>query len=643
MNSKSFFANRDLVLALGIVNLIVIMEIPIWYSACVCIFWGWKWAIEKNWVRQLGRLWTGVLAILALIFLWWRYQTVLDQESATVFLIILMALKVMDYEKEWDHRFLVLLGFLVVAIKFLFTIDWYWILPGATVFILLWKSLLDKSVQNPYRFLIRNLIFSVPLIVALFIFFPRFTLNIMRRAPTGMASVGFSDSISPGDVAGVFKMGELVFRAQFEYENKMAIEKLYWRGSAFDESNGLRWTRTRFAGASAPSNSLKQEAEYTYTITLEPQNHNYLFTLDYPIRVDMESAKPNRDNLDAYHVIYTLPQRISYRGSSTQGRTYGKPSEQLLQIPVLPPKTQDWVNANLKKLKTYEEKMQVLETFFYRNGFRYTLKPGSYTQTGLDEFLFKRKLGFCEHYAAAYATLARALGIPARIVTGYQGGKWNEVGKFYRVTQADAHAWVEVLDPNLKWTRIDPTEWIAPLRISIGGEDYFSLPEDQRFAILSEVSERRKQLSQLKVWDYVDFWIENFNYRWTNWLLDFDREKQNEFASMLGLKSGVFIFGFIVLIFLITQLFSARTGEQKKNYLQKLYFEIEKWAYAKGVTRTTSEAPLSFLVKLEQQFPEKADSLHMIQEVFLGGYSDDDFQLTRKKYFQLKNMFFLQH
>lgn len=642
MNSKSFFANKDLVLALLIINLIVIMEIPVWYSICVVVFWIWKWAIEKNWLPPVRRLWTGLMAVAALVFLWWNYRTVLDQESATVFLIILMSLKVMDYEKEWDHRFLVMLGFLVVAVKFLFTIDWYWILPGALVFFLLWKSLLDPSVNSPYKFLVRNLLVAIPLIVALFVFFPRFTLNLMRRGPATVASVGFSDSMSPGDVSGVFKLGELVFRAQFEYENQVPIDKLYWRGSVFDESNGLKWTRSKEGASAAPSNSKKQEAEFVYTITLEPQNHNYLFVLDYPVRVDLSGVKPMRDNLDSYRIVYATSQRLSYSVASTQARSIGRSSETLLKNPALPPKTQEWVTTTLKKVKTYEEKMQALESFFFKNGFRYTLNPGSYSQTGLDDFLFKRKYGFCEHYATAYATLARALGIPARVVAGYQGGKWNDVGKFYRVTQADAHAWVEVLDNNMKWTRIDPTEWIAPLRIAIGGEEYFSLPEDQRLALNSAGSEGRSRLSDLRMWDYVGFWIENFNYRWTNWLLEFDREKQNEFASMIGLKSGLFVFAFVAAIFMLTQLLSAKAGDVQKSYLQKLFADIEKWAFENGVTRQPSEAPLSFLSKLSTQFPDKADSLQVIQEVFSGIYIDDQFVLTKKRYFQLRNIFFIK-
>src|SRR5207249_5266364 len=105
--------------------------------------------------------------------------------------------------------------------------------------------------------------------------------------------------------------------------------------------------------------------------------------------------------------------------------------------------------------------------FFRTHGFRYSLSPGEYKKNDLDQFLFHRRTGFCEHYAASFATLMRLAGVPARVVVGYLGGEYNDLGRFFLVRQADTHAWCEVWLPDSGWTRVDPTGVVAPGRASL--------------------------------------------------------------------------------------------------------------------------------------------------------------------------------
>src|SRR5947208_13704256 len=131
---------------------------------------------------------------------------------------------------------------------------------------------------------------------------------------------------------------------------------------------------------------------------------------------------------------------------------------------------QSWTAQNSNPRATVNNALQFCQT----QGFRYSLSPGEYKKDDLDEFLFQRRVGFCEHYAASFATLMRLAGVPARVVAGYLGGEYNEFGRFFLVRQADTHAWCEVWLPESGWQRVDPTSVVAPERVNLGLEFFLA-------------------------------------------------------------------------------------------------------------------------------------------------------------------------
>ena len=108
---------------------------------------------------------------------------------------------------------------------------------------------------------------------------------------------------------------------------------------------------------------------------------------------------------------------------------------------------------------------------FHREPFYYTLQPPRLGLDSVDDFLFDTRRGFCGHYASAFAALMRAVGIPARVVTGYHGGTYNRFADYWILRQSDAHAWVEVWSDGRGWMRVDPTSAIAPERVNLGLKD----------------------------------------------------------------------------------------------------------------------------------------------------------------------------
>ena len=169
------------------------------------------------------------------------------------------------------------------------------------------------------------------------------------------------------------------------------------------------------------------------------------------------------------------------------------------------------MNLKNSTKKDPESLLRALKEYYTTSDFTYTINPGVYGSNDLEEFLFDRKSGFCEHFAGSYATIARALGIPARVVVGFHGGEYNGFGNFWRVSTKDAHAWVEVYTSGF-WHRIDPTAYAAPTRITRGATKYF---QDINLAgnILKSLSLKFNEL-------YA--WVENLNYTWMTFLIEFD-------------------------------------------------------------------------------------------------------------------------
>src|SRR5262249_21362531 len=187
---------------------------------------------------------------------------------------------------------------------------------------------------------------------------------------------------------------------------------------------------------------------------------------------------------------------------------------------------QSWTAQNSNPRSITNNALQ----FFRTQGFRYSLSPGEYLKNDLDQFLFHRRIGFCEHYAASFATLMRLAGIPARVVVGYLGGEYNDLGHFVLVRQADTHAWCEVWFPDSGWTRVDPTTAVAPGRASLDLNSFL----ERRIASDQTATSRSALLAQL-LWSGLVTSVrvpwQTLSYEWDTRLLAFDADVQDIFLT----------------------------------------------------------------------------------------------------------------
>jgi hypothetical protein len=246
---------------------------------------------------------------------------------------------------------------------------------------------------------------------------------------------------------------------------------------------------------------------------------------------------------------------------------------------------------------------------FRNEEFHYTLSPPIYDTDGIDSFLFDERRGFCEHYAGATAFLLRAAGIPARVVTGYQGGEMNQSGDYMLVRQADAHAWVEAWFDGL-WQRIDPTAAVSPLRIERGLGA--ALPRGERVPLLSRLEMSLMKSMRLR-WDAV-------NYRWQRWVVEFNRERQLAMWRELGLprpepwQIALALIGFTALwsALLIPWLLRSRASDPALRLWERFCRRLAR----AGLPRATSEAPLAYARRAARRWPQAREALTQVARAY---------------------------
>ena len=249
---------------------------------------------------------------------------------------------------------------------------------------------------------------------------------------------------------------------------------------------------------------------------------------------------------------------------------------------------------------------------FRTQPFVYTLTPPLLRQDPMDEFLFNTRRGFCEHYAGSFAYLMRAAGVPARVVTGYQGGEVNPVGNYLIVRQSDAHAWVEVWLEGRGWVRIDPTAAVAPQRIESG---ISSLPAAEELPLLA-----RRDFSLLRQlflnWDAV-------NNGWNQWVLGYNKQRQMElFARLTGdqLSWQDLAIALIVAVsgvILVIAFFLLRGQRARIDPLQKLYMEFQRKLEGAGLKRHQHEGPRDFGQRAARRLPAKAEAIEEITNSYI--------------------------
>ncbi len=617
-----FYKNPHLIIAATGSLFLLSLDFPIWFFLIILATLIWRFLGEQDYL-PLPKPWlTNSLTLILLAVVLGLYKTIFDRDSSALFFSCLCLLKILEYKDIRDHLLIVLLLMLLISSKFLFSID-FWILP-ATAWLLyhLWLALI--SCRSPKGFLawrtrfyfIKVAVISLPLALVLYFSFPRLNSYLLTSnlASGGRAVSGFGNEIHPGSISQLAQSQELVFRAEVTGDVYIDHNKLYWRGLNLRSNDGFRWVQgpptTDVAQASAGKEFIN------YKVTMEPTSQQWLFPLDHALV--MSSSLPllrTREGL--YQTSESLNERTSFRGQSDLALVLSpKDEKSFLKIPNQSQRVMTLVEKFKKNTHSRHEIVKNIEKYFFDQNFTYTLNPGLMDEQSVDDFLFRVKKGYCEHFASSFAILARAAGIPARVVIGFQGGEYNSIGNFFSVKAQDAHAWNEYVNDKQEWVRADLVELVAPARIEMGAAEYLKLPENLR-----SLNIRQKNSGDfflVTAYDYLTTYIDSINFFWTQWLLDFNLDRQSELLKKLPFSFSVLFFLFfagILVIFLTLRIWSLWRG--RKNLVRYFYNRLLLWSQRQGLPKEAWEGPISFSVRLGLILPENSKDFETIVQPYV--------------------------
>jgi len=252
---------------------------------------------------------------------------------------------------------------------------------------------------------------------------------------------------------------------------------------------------------------------------------------------------------------------------------------------------------------------------FRNEPFVYTLRPPPLGEDPIDAFLFETRRGFCEHYAASFVLLMRLAGVPARIVTGYQGGELNTVGDYLTVRQSDAHAWAEVWLADAGWTRVDPTAEVAPGRIESPIDQGASLAAG-RVAFRTDLPWAAAVLRQAR------WLIDAANLNWHRWVVGYDKERQDSLLKDLGLgglsptQLGVLAVAIAGALLAVAGLWLLLQRPPRRDPVVAAYDRLCRKLARAGVARAPHEGPRDYLTRAAAQLPQAAEQLRAMGRLY---------------------------
>jgi hypothetical protein len=358
-------------------------------------------------------------------------------------------------------------------------------------------------------------------------------------------------------------------------------------------------------------------------ISLQPHGERWMFALDHPASVVRGAEYLAGNILRSEHAITS--RKLYEVSSQPEDHETIIPANQRVEATGLPahvpPRVKELVDGWKSANPDPKAIVKAARGYFRDQPFVYTVNPGTYDDPrALEEFLFVRREGFCEHYAAAFATLMRVAGVPSRIVIGYHGGDYNSLGKYVIVRQAHSHAWCEVWLKDEGWERVDPTEMIAPDRITSTLNSYLEARGTQEDASAAQRSSGSKGWHRLGhelqlAWDSV-------NYQWDLRVLNFDQESQRNFLFALGLGATSWT---EILIWVLVA--TAGFVSVLSLWLRKPAVAVDKVSrgYARfcsalaraGLSREPWEGPQDFSRRAAERFPDQAEIIRRISELYI--------------------------
>ncbi len=614
---------------LGIAMSLQLGRMPWTVLALTLAPFAWRVTAElKHW-KPIHRIVRYIALGLALASLFMSYGNMFGRRSVVSLLTMMLTLKLLETYSVRDARLVLSFSFFLCATQFLFDQGILMPIYGGLVILSALialtqlqrdeafsdrtrKPVINLSTLAELRFSLRLVMLAVPIGLMLFMFFPRWASPLWGIPESTLdAKTGLSDSLAPGSIEQLFMDDSAAFRVKFKGQVPR-ISEMYWRGPVFWKFDGRAW-RAGFMGSNIEANArpLARTAPWNYTVQMEPNERKWLFALKYPATV------PHNARLSMDYQMFSRTAVTQLREYSVASDPNFIDSPELMQelraqALELPDGYNPLSRRLAEKFRAQSSSdfaiVQRVLNHFNEEEFHYTLQAPPLGRDSVDEFLFDTRRGYCEHYASSFTVLMRMAGVPARVVTGYQGGWYNALGSYLLVKQSDAHAWSEVWLPGSGWTRVDPTSAVSPMRIEQGSLGALSQPRH-----------------------ILDFaWFRNMRngldivqQRWNDWVIEFDAGSQSRLLTPFGIKdlnNGTLVVIMIIacgiLIAILFPFMLRIRGPQKTDPLRKLWHKFLKRLEKAGFKWHASLGPMELGAAAALQLPDSAESIGRVTDVY---------------------------
>lgn len=491
-------------------------QAPGWVTASCVLLLAWRCWLTFRGNRMPPRWLLMPVSALAMCGVYATFKTLIGRDAGVTMLLLLLALKLLEMHAKRDLFVVIFLSFFLMLTNLFNSQSIGTALLMALAVIMMLTAQLSFQYTGMVPPLFQRLKLSasivalaIPLTLVMFILFPRIQGPLWGVPGEGQSGrTGLSETMAPGNFANLVQSDDVAFRVKF-YDPVPAPKHLYWRAIVLGKYDGRTWTRRKNARPTDIPQFQLRHQPVRYQVTLEPNSKRWLMLLETPGAPPKIEGMSTTLNLELEpSTDQPITNRIRYDAQSYIGaRVFpDMPAEQLQQWLELPygfdPATISFARQLRRSTTDDIQRINAVLRYFRDESFRYTLHPPALGRNATDEFLFATRAGFCEHYLSAFVVLMRAMGIPARVINGYQGGEINPVDGFMTLRQSDAHAWAEVWLPGQGWLRVDPTSAVAPERVERGMS--VAMPRTMLGGLLTVDLNRNSWLATLRYrWDAV--------------------------------------------------------------------------------------------------------------------------------------------
>jgi transglutaminase-like putative cysteine protease len=644
-----------------VVMLPLLFHLPLWIIPVLVFSSGWRLRVMQGHASQPTGLVKLFVAILGLIALSVSGLPLISLDMMASLLMLGFAYKALEVVQQRDGIVVILTGYLLVGVQFLYSQSMLSALYAVLSLAVLTAAMIaiqqskSSSIKSNLKLASAMLALCLPFMLLLFMFAPRFSPLWVVALPINHPTTGISDSMTPGDIANLSQSDALAFRVSFKGKRPVQNE-LYWRGLVLQYFDGKTWTQfanhlnTESIRAKLSSSQRliteridAQGDVLQYEVIYERSAQPWLFALSPVVKVENDAALYGSDFriMARQNIIEPLLLNLtSIPQALREPERWLSGDDLALQLPDKGnPKSLQLAQRLLGNASSNEDYIQRVLKRYRQQDFYYTLRPPAMDNANsIDDFLFEQKKGFCAHYAGSFVYMMRAAGIPARVIVGYQGGEWNEKGRYLSVYQYDAHAWTEVWLENKGWVRIDPTSMVAPERIET----------NLQTAMQAEGSFLEQQLLSSVKYHWlagIRKQIDSSQYAWRKFVLGYDQNAQSDlmrnlFGNLSLINVAWIIAGLFLVIILAWSFLLGLTKKGSTEAIQHLlYRRFCDLLEQHGVKRELSQSAMEFSVVASTQIPILATEIRHFSLVYNRlCYEPDDHHSKKQHIVTLKKL-----